>query len=138
MLRAAVAFMAVLLPAEAALAEPAFYFHKPGVDRASFDSEFGTCVELAGGASPGRQQVYSPNPYAAAIGGFFGGVMASRERRAMVLSIMRVCMADKGYQRIVAPKEVLREVDKLEDEARTSRLFDLATATAPQGEVLPR
>lgn len=138
LLRLSILALAIMLPAGAALAEPAFYFHKPSVDRPTFDSEFGGCLELAGGASVRRQQAYSPNLYAAAIGGFFSGIMASRERRAMVVSIMRTCMADKGYQRVVAPKDVLRELSSLEDDQKTARLFDLASAAAPMGEVLPR
>lgn len=135
--RAALVAAAILLPAEAAVAEPAFYFHKPAVERAAFDSDLGSCIDLAGGASVQRQQAYSPNLYAAAIGGLFSGIMASRTRRAMVVNIMRTCMADKGYQRVVAPKEVLRELDDLDGEAKTARLFELAVAP-PLGEVLPR
>jgi len=136
--RAIALALAIALPIGSALAEPAFYFHKPLVDRATFDGEFGSCIELASGASVQRTQIHSPNPHAAAIGGFFGGIMASRERRAMVLSVMRTCMADKGYQRIAASKEVLRELSPLKDDEKAARLFDLATASAPVGEVLPR
>jgi len=129
---------AIALLESGAVAEPAYYFHKPSVDRSTFESELGGCLELGSGVSVRQAYAYSPTPYAAAIGGFFGGIMASRERRAIVLNIMRTCMADKGYRRVVAPKEVVSKLAALGNEDKTSGLFDLATAAAPLGKVLPR
>lgn len=127
-----------LLCAEPASASVDVYFHKPNVDKAAFVTELGTCIELAGGASPSRVQVYPASPYAAAIGGLFGGIIASRDRRAMVLSIMRTCMTDKGYRRVVTPAAVTKQLKALDDETRIVRLHELATAAYPIGEVLPR
>ncbi|GAO38223.1 hypothetical protein SCH01S_10_00330 [Sphingomonas changbaiensis NBRC 104936] len=130
--------LAAVLPVAAASAEPAFYFHKPAVDRESFAADLGRCVELAGGVSVRPQAPYSANPYAAAAGGFFAGMMASRERRAMIGSVMRTCMADKGYRRVTAPKTTLRALKDLSDDQKLARLFDLATRPDPLGDVLPR
>jgi hypothetical protein len=140
LLGCSVASLAVclLLYAEPASAGPAFYFYKPAVEKAVFVTELGTCIELAGGASPSRAQTYSATPYAAAIGGLFSGIMASRERRAMVLDIMRTCMTDKGYRRVTAPVAVAKALNALDDEPRAARLFELATASTPLGEVLPK
>jgi hypothetical protein len=136
--RLVIVTLTMLLFEGAALASPPAYFYKPSVERSTFDQEFGKCVELAGGAKATPHSLYTPNLYAAAIGGFFGGIMASRQRRAMVESVMRICMADRGYRRVIAPKGVLRELASKSDIDRAGRLFELATLPTPLGEVLPR
>ena len=82
--------------------------------------------------------MYAANPYAAAAGGFFAGIMASRERRAVTNNIMRTCMADKGYRRFVTSKILMKELGALRDEDRTTRLHGLAADPNPKDEALPR
>jgi hypothetical protein len=130
--------MAAAVPLSPASAEPAFYFYKPAVERQAFEADLGQCIELAGGVSVHANAPYAANPYAAAAGAFFAGIMASRERRAMIGSVMRTCMADKGYRRVVAPKPVVKELGSLKDQDKMARLFDLASQASPLGEVLPR
>jgi hypothetical protein len=131
------AFGAALMATPAA-AESGYYFHKPGVERSAFEADLSGCVALAGGVSVERQSVSSSNPYAAAVGGFLSGLLAARERRAMVTNIMRTCMADRGYRRVAAPKAVLKQVAALAEVPRMTRLYDLAAQAEPLGEVLPR
>jgi hypothetical protein len=119
-------------------AEPGFYFHKPGVVRSAFEADLGGCVALAGGVSVELQSVSSSNPYAAAVGRFLSGLLAARERRALVTNIMRTCMADKGYRRVAASKAVLKQMGALAESPRMTRLYDLAAQAEPLGEVLPR
>ncbi len=47
-------------------------------------------------------------------------------------------MADKGYRRIEASKEVGEALDQLSGAERLERLAELAAADEPQGKVLPR
>jgi hypothetical protein len=56
----------------------------------------------------------------------------------MIENVLRTCMADKGYRRVRASKEMVSELRKLPEKERVDRLFVLASAPAAEGEVLPR
>jgi hypothetical protein len=128
----------LIVPAGAAWGAGPFYFQKANVDKASFIADFGECEELAGGINVRRQQVYSNNIYASAAGAFFAGIAASRERRVMITSVLRTCMTDKGYRRVSIPPKLRKELSGLSREQRIDRLFLLAAAPEPAGEVLPQ
>jgi hypothetical protein len=64
--------------------------------------------------------------------------MKSRARRGMIDNVLRTCMADKGYRRIQASKEIGESLEKLSGAERLDRLAALAAADEPQGKVLPR
>jgi len=136
-LRTSIAALALLAPA-AALAEPV-YFHKPNVERETFEADLSECVELAGGVrTPRPYTPYSPNVYAAAAGAFFAGFMASKQERQMTKNVLRTCMTDKGYRRVEATDEVSDELKKLDKAERAARLFTLAASPEPAGRVLPQ
>jgi membrane peptidoglycan carboxypeptidase len=127
----------VLAPAAAA-AEPV-YFHKPEVGREAFEADLSECVELAGGVRTPRHYLpYSPNVYAAAAGAFLAGFMAAKEQRHMMKNVLRTCMTDKGYRRVEATDAVSDELRKLDKAERAERLFTLAAAPEPAGQVLPQ
>jgi hypothetical protein len=132
----AIAAMLFLAPT-AASADP-IYYHKAQVAREAFEADLSECVQLAGGVRVARQYVYSPNLYAAAAGAFFAGFMASRERRHMIDNVLRTCMADKGYRRVRASDSVTDSLKRLDPGRRAERLFVLASAAEPVGEVLPQ
>lgn len=130
-------FAVFTLSSTAWAAEP-YYFHKPAIDRAAFDSDIGACAELAGGVRVDSSSPYSSNIYANAAGAFFSGMMASRTRRALVDSIVRTCMVDKGYKRYAMTADQRREIGGLEGVARMERLYELAAAAEPTGKELPQ
>jgi len=133
----AIAAILLLVPG-AAWAEPV-YFHKPNVERDAFQEDLSECVQLAGGVGrPDQPYVYSPNLYAAAVGAFLAGFMASKQRRQMVGNVLRTCMTDKGYRRVKASDDVEKELHRLDREQREERLFTLASAPEPAGRVLPQ
>jgi hypothetical protein len=132
------AISAMLLLAPTAASAAPIYYHKAQVGREAFEADLSECVQLAGGVHVERQYVYSPNLYAAAAGAFLAGFMASRERRHMVDNVLRTCMADKGYRRIKAPDSVTDSLKHLDSGQRAERLFVLASAAEPAGEVLPQ
>ena len=121
-----------------ALAAEPVYFHKAGVDRATFASDFEECNELAGGVRVERMNVYSPNMAAMAAASFFAPFFEGSVRRGMTNNVLRVCMADKGYRRVEVSDAEEKSLRKLKAEARVERLFTLATAPEPEGKVLPR
>jgi hypothetical protein len=136
--RSLIGLSALIATAPANAAEP-IYFHKPDVSRENFASDYGHCAELAGGVqAPPPIAAYSPNIYAAAMNGFFNGFFRSREKRHMVENVLRTCMADKGYRRVRASKQMIRELNQLPEKERVDRLFVLAATPVPQGEVMPR
>jgi hypothetical protein len=47
-------------------------------------------------------------------------------------------MADKGYRRVRASTQLIRELNRLPEKERVDRLFVLAAAPIPEGEVMPR
>jgi hypothetical protein len=115
-----------------------YYYHKAGVTRDVFRAEKVECEEMALGAHPARiQQPYTSNPYAAGAGAFMAGFMRSRERRHMYETNERRCMASKGYVRIAVDKQVVKEVGRLEGEARIDRMAEMAAAERPLGPELP-
>ena len=128
----------LLLAPAAASAEPV-YFHKPSVERATFEADLAECVQLAGGVeAPEQPYVYSPNVYAAAAGAFLAGFMAAKQKRQMIGNVLRTCMTDKGYRRVKASEEVSDELEKLNRKQREERLFTLASAAEPAGRLLPQ
>lgn len=68
---------------------------------------------------------------------FLNGLLGGRERRDVKESVVRTCMADKGYRRVEAPGDIRAELKQLKDEERVDRLVELASASEPQGKVLP-
>ena len=115
------------------------YFHKAGVGRDAFAVDALYCQSLAEGVqAPSTYQPYSSNVYAAGTTALLSGFMKSRARRGMTDNVLRTCMADKGYRRIEAPKEIGQALDKLSGTERLERLAELAAADEPQGKVLPR
>jgi hypothetical protein len=136
--RAWVAIAAMLVLAPTAAAADPIYYHKPQVGREAFEADLSECVQLAGGVHVARQYIYSPNLYAVAAGAFLAGFMASRERRHMVDNVLRTCMADKGYRRVKASDEAADSLKRLDEGQRAERLFALASALEPAGEVLPQ
>ncbi len=115
------------------------YFYKAGVDRATFVAEAQDCESLATGVqAPVIAQPYSANLYAAGAAGFLAGFMRSRERRGLVENVLRTCMADKGYRRVEAAKDVEQSIGKLSGPDRLQRLAVLAAADEPYGRMLPR
>ena len=130
--------LAALLAATPASARP-IYFHKANVDRDTFAADFAHCEELAGGVrKPAPLVTYSPNMAALAVNSLFNGFFQSKQKRRMINNVVRTCMADKGYRRIEASEELVKELDKLKEEARVERLFAVAGAPEPMGEVLPQ
>jgi len=130
---------ATLLLAPAAAAAEPIYFHKPNVEREAFEADLAECVELAGGVRrPDPYAAYSPNVYAAAVGAFLAGFMASKEQRHMIRNVLRTCMTDKGYSRVEASESVADELKKLDKAERATRLFTLTSAEEPAGRVLPQ
>jgi hypothetical protein len=133
------AVAATLLLAPIPAAAESVYFHKPNVEREAFEADLSECVQLAGGVRVQRQTVpYSPNIYAAAVGAFLAGFMASKEHRHMTKNVLRTCMTDKGYRRVEATDAVSDELKKLDEAERAARLFALAAAPEPVGRVLPQ
>jgi hypothetical protein len=127
--------LAAPVPAQAA---ESVYFHLAGVSRETYTADLKECAELAAGARAANVYVYSPNPYAAAVGAFFGALMEGAEERRMERSIQRTCMADKGYSRMKVDRKVWREIAKLDAEARLGQLYEMAASAEPVGERLPR
>lgn len=127
----------ILCPAAGLAAEPV-YFHKAGVDRDTFATEYGECDELAGGVRVARMNTYSPNMYAAAAGAFFAPFFEGAERRQKTSNILRTCMADKGYRRVEIAPQLNKELKALEQKQRVDRLFDLAATPEPAGKVQPK
>ncbi|HEX8126176.1 MAG TPA: hypothetical protein VF548_11385 [Allosphingosinicella sp.] len=139
MRRAGIAIAAALALAPVAAAAEPVYFHKPDVERGSFEADLSECVELAGGVRrPVPYVPYSPNIYAAAAGAFLAGFMASKEQRHMVKNVLRTCMTEKGYRRVKASDSVSDELRKLGKAQRAERLYALAASAEPTGEVLPQ
>lgn len=131
--------LAALIAATPALAADPIYFHKPDVSRENFASDYSHCAELARGVeAPPPIATYSPEIYAAAVNSFFNGFFRSRGKRHMIDNVLPTCMADKGYRRVRASKQMIRELNRLPERERVDRLFVLAATAVPQGEVLPR
>lgn len=139
MKRGAVVFgLAALVAATPAAARPV-YFHKASIDRHTYTADLGQCEELAGGVrKPAPLVTYSPNMAALALNSFFNGFYQSKQKRRMVENVLRTCMADKGYRRVEASQELVRELDRLDAGARLDRLFALVGAPEPMGEPLPQ
>lgn len=116
----------------------AIYFHKPGVERATVERDYFDCNELAGGVRVAPQNIASGNLYATAAGSFFAGFFRSRERRSLMDNVMRTCMADRGYRRVAASKDLVRELDSLPEKERVERLYAVSAAPEIRGESLPR
>lgn len=115
------------------------YFHKPDIAREAFAEDFGYCAELAGGVrKPPPLATYSPNMYALAVNSLFNGFFQAREKRTMINNVMRTCMADKGYRRVEAGKELTKDLDGLTEKERVDRLFAATAAPQPLGKVLPQ
>ena len=134
---AAVIVAATAMPASASARS--IYFHKAGVERDAFVADALYCQSLAEGVqAPSAYQPYSSNVYAAGTAALLGGFMKSRARRGMIDNVLRTCMADKGYRRIQASKEIGESLEKLSGAERLDRLAALAAADEPQGKVLPR
>lgn len=134
---AAVIVAATAMPSSASARS--IYFHKAGVERDTFAGDALYCQSLAEGVqAPSAYQPYSSNVYAAGTAALLGGFMKSRARRGMIDNVLRTCMADKGYRRIEASKEVGESLEKLSGAERLERLAELAAADEPQGKVLPR
>jgi hypothetical protein len=130
--------IALIAAAPAVAAEP-IYFHKSDVGREQFVSDFAGCEGLAGGVeAPPPIPAYSPGIYAAAANGLFNGFFRSRAKRHMIDNVLRTCMADKGYRRVRASRQTVKELKRLPENERVDRLFVLAAAPVPDGEVLPR
>lgn len=138
-LTTAAAAAATLLGATAASAGPRYYFNKPGVPLETYMADIAECGELAGGARAKDVYVpYSPNPWAAGAGAFFGALMRGAETRRLRASIERTCMADKGYRRMEVETAVIKEIETLPNEkARLERLFALASSDKPIGKRVP-
>lgn len=113
------------------------YFHKPEVTREAFLLDHLECDDLASGVQRPRSNVYTSDVYAAAAASLLSGLINSRERQANVENVLRTCMADKGYRRVRAPKNLRSELKGITHEERIERLFVLATSADPRGEVLP-
>lgn len=134
----ALALAGLISAAPAAGAEP-IYFHKPNVDRDAFVSDYGRCEELARGVdAPPPVPTYSADVYAMAANSFFNGFFRSRGKRHMVENVLRTCMADKGYRRVRASKQVVRDLNRLPEREKVDRLFVLAAAPVAEGEIMPR
>ena len=134
----AIGLLALIATAPTTAAEPV-YFHKTDVARDQFASDYARCEKLAGGVeAPPPIATYSPDAYAAAVNSFFNGFFRSREKRHMIENVLRTCMADKGYRRVRASKEMVRDLNRLAEKDRVDRLFALAAAPEPEGELLPR
>ena len=114
------------------------YFHKAGIDRATFVSDFSECNVLAGGVRAPHYQLYSPNMVSLAANSFFSGFFGSREKRRIMENVLRTCMADKGYRRVEATPALKQELNKLDEQKRLDRLFELALSPKPIGTMLPR
>ena len=129
---------AVLLAATPAAARPV-YFHKANIDREAYAADLGQCEELAGGVrKPAPLVTYSPNMAALALNSLFNGFYQSKQKRQMIDNVLRTCMADKGYRRVEASGELVKELDKLDAGERLERLFALVGAPEPMGELLPQ
>ncbi len=136
--RVGIGLVALSAAAPVAASQP-IYFHKPDVAREQFAADYAHCEDLAGGVNaPPPIATYTPDIYSVAANSFFNGFFRSREKRHMIENVLRTCMADKGYRRIRASKETVRELKGLPDKERVDRLFVLASAPTAEGEVLPR
>ncbi len=134
----ALAMVAASSASSAAAGEPV-YFHKAGVERDAFTADLAYCLELARGVdAPPSPYVYTPNLIAVGVVSFLNGMMRSRERRHMIDSVVRTCMADKGYRRVEATKAIGKELEKLPEKERVERFYTFAAAPEPQGKLLPR
>lgn len=135
----AAAAAGAVFAATPAAAGPRYYFNKPGVAREAYVADIAECGELAGGAKAKDVYIpYSPNPWAAGAGAFFGALMRGAETRRLRTSVERTCMADKGYARMEVETATLKEIEKLPDEkARLDRLFGLASSDKPVGKRMP-
>jgi hypothetical protein len=138
MRRASVPIAAMLLLSATAAAADPVYFHKAQVERESFEADLAECVQLAGGVRVERQNIYSPNIYAAAATAFLEGFMNAKQRRRMIGNVLRTCMTDKGYRRVEASEAVTKELKRLSEKERAERLFTLASAPEPDGRLLPQ
>lgn len=125
------------LPAPATAAEPV-YFHKAGIERQAFATDFGECNALAGGVRVERMNVYSPDMVSMAAASFFAPFFEGSMRRGMTNNVLRTCMADKGYRRVEVSDAEEKSLKKMKADARVERLFTLATAPEAEGKVLPR
>lgn len=131
--------LSALFAGAPAIAGEPIYFHKPNVDRESFVSDFSHCAELARGVvAPPPIATYSPDVYAMAVNSLFSGFFRSREKRHMVDNVLRTCMADKGYRRVKATNQMMKQLNQLPEKERVDRLFALAAGPVAQGEVLSR
>ena len=128
---------AALLCPGVARAEAPYYFNKAGVEREAYSADITECAELAGAARVKPTYVYSPNPYAQAVGALFSGIMKGAQERRLGWRIERTCMADKGYRRLTIDDDTAQTIRKLKDEPRVDRLFELAASTTPIGKELP-
>jgi hypothetical protein len=133
--RIALAAAALALPTSA-WAGDFHYYNKPGVSKEAYMADVGECEELAGGARPADIYMpYQPNLIAAGVTAFFGGMMRSAARRRMQNSVVRTCMADKGYARMEVDDKLVDDIEKMKDaDARVERLFALAAASEPLGK----
>jgi hypothetical protein len=139
-----VLIVALGFTASAASAREYYYFNKASVSREQFIAERTECLELSGDVKVPRTSAYVPynnsmtgtqNAAAAGIAGLFMGLMRGSEERRLGREVERTCMADKGYQRYVADKKLLSEIDKIDaQDTRIERYFALASTSQPVGE----
>lgn len=124
-----------------------YYFHKSGVDQETYLEDRLFCDELAGGAARTRYSSIS-NPAAfnnnltlgqsaavAGLTGLFMGFFGSQQNRRLQWQIERICLADRGYRRFEVEKKLIKEIEKLKDDAeKIDRFFELASNEEPIGE----
>lgn len=129
---ASLGWLLVATPASATL----IYFHKPDTPAETVTSDHGRCAELAAGVRAPRHQIYTPDIYSAAAVAFFSGLFGSRERRLLAENVMRTCMADRGYRRVEASRDLEKELRDLPKDDRLQRLLTLSGTAEPDGKVL--
>lgn len=135
-------FLPMCAIASSAGAEEPYYFHKPGISKDTYVDDTGDCAELAGGVRVPHYSIYAQNPgaasnpYAVGIASLFIGFAEARQRRRLSERVVRVCMADKGYERRTIDRQMFAEIRKLKDDARIERLFALVTSAEASGRLL--
>ena len=116
-----------------------FFFQRDGVEESQFVADYGFCGEYAGLVSPPRNSsVYTPNPIAAGVTGFLGGLERGNQRRRMFRAVMRKCMSMKGYARYAIEEEALEELwDGGWDEAQSRVAARAALAITNERRLVP-
>ncbi|MGB3711704.1 MAG: hypothetical protein WA985_08450 [Erythrobacter sp.] len=135
-----------------------FVFHKDGVSAEVARADMIECRNYAEGLvlqKSGSTPVYSSVPYSSAgslsplaaglaggIGSLVGSLVVSfmneGDRRAMERSNLRKCFAFKNYDRYEIDKDTFKALHDGESDAVRTRLVEIATGTAPEGERLVR